>query len=1144
MIMNGFFSFCCVQYISNQVKLMNPKQIVKKIVVTFNLIAAIFVAILTSDAIDFTNASTPTLQGTSVLHLDTNNQISYSGVGTVWADLTSPQYNATLVGPTFDEGIVKSFDFDGIDDYVAIPHDSALKPNNITIEMWVNLDNWEQSSIQSIVSSYEDGGYYVGTENQALQFSIKTGGQENTISTSGIGLKGWQLLTLTYNGSTQSIYINGVLRDSSEQASGNIEYTHNNSVILGAAADTGTTPEIGQRLNGKLSQVRIYATALSAAEVLNNYQATSQLFAEYSIQTNQQSGSFTGGSENTLIAPNLQLRSLSASGLDKVRISITDATRESGDTLTIPSMTNVSCTTSGQPTGSWLCTNATPTDVENFQTQLRKISFSTSSTDDSNRIIVYTIGQAIPDNGRFYIVENTSRTWTNARDFAARSYYYGVQGYLATITSAEENALVTGKLGETGWIAYSDEITEGRFVWLSGPERASRLVTPYPFTYTNWNGGEPNNSGNEDYTQLYIGGSSNGRWNDLPSTSSLKSVIEYGWGNGDTDNLVSNVTLTYSADVVYSITYNEDGGVLDSPTTSYLASSGTITLPVATKLGYNFDGWYSSSDFSGSPIVSFESSDEANKTFYAKWSLIDYSITYNGLFDGTNNPSNPAIYNVNSGTITLASPTRSSYSFAGWFENSDLSTSGISQITEGFTGNKVLYAKWSPINYSITYDYNVSPNSPTNPQFYREFIIPASKIDANLSNFPVTIILDDTNYDFTGITYSGIYFTDANNTLLDFEVDAVSTTPNKVVYHVRVPAISSTQDTAIRAFYSTQNDYSNGNNPGDVWDDNYIFVSHMGDGISNVASATPVTQVNSITYSSGLLGDVANFNGGFIELPSSLNTDNFTKIILATPSQIGGDHNIITAANDSVFWINVDKLNATYKGNFKPSTVLNSPLVQTDSVSVFAKRFSDDDSHIWYNTSTFSITEGSNLRDSSRAPLVIGAYNTTGLNPFRGTMDEVRISNIGRSDAWIKAEYYSLTDNLLVYSGVNPSTYDITSGTITLTSPQSLHRTFDGWFENSDLITPGITQISMGSLGNKTLYASWTDVSYSITYDANGGSVVSPITNYSISSGTVTLPSATKAGYQFDGWFENPDLVTSGINQLPTGSFGNRVTIC
>ena len=340
-------------------------------------------------------------------------------------------------------------------------------------------------------------------------------------------------------------------------------------------------------------------------------------------------------------------------------------------------------------------------------------------------------------------------------------------------------------------------------------------------------------------------------------------------------------------------------------------------------------------------------------------------------------------------------------------EDSGITTITVRSIsTTGNTSASVVSSGLVFANtYSVDYIYGLTPNSPTNPQLYKELTIPASKIDEDLSNFPVTIILDDTNYDFTGITYSGIHFTDANNNLLDFEVDAVSTTPNKVVYHVRVPAISSSQDTPVRVFYSTQNDYSNGNNPENVWDANYIFVSHMGVGINNVASATSVSQVNSITYSSGLLGDVANFNGGFIELPSSLNTNAFTKIILATPTQTNALHNIATSANDAVFWIYQGGLRATYSNGFNPITILASPTIQNNQVGFFANRFNNDDSFIWYNNSSTSITLASNNRLTGRASIVIGAYDTAGQNPFRGTMDEVRISNIGRSDAWIKAEY-------------------------------------------------------------------------------------------------------------------------------------------
>ena len=129
----------------------------------------------------------------------------------------------------------------------------------------------------------------------------------------------------------------------------------------------------------------------------------------------------------------------------------------------------------------------------------------------------------------------------------------------------------------------------------------------------------------DDLPDLSADGFTWGGWHVGSETGSLAEV-----GYKVTKNLTLVAKWTQQADT-YTITYKFGDEVLTGLTpATYKSSDGTITLPTPTKEHYTFGGWYeSATDQSGTAVTSFESSDKANKTFYAKFTEITHTVTLN-----------------------------------------------------------------------------------------------------------------------------------------------------------------------------------------------------------------------------------------------------------------------------------------------------------------------------------------------------------------------------------------------------------------------------------------------------------------------------------------------------------------------------------
>lgn len=219
-----------------------------------------------------------------------------------------------------------------------------------------------------------------------------------------------------------------------------------------------------------------------------------------------------------------------------------------------------------------------------------------------------------PATGHFYELVNSNVTWAQARCLAeysngtysagtynattgnctatgalVRRTSNGLNGYLATVTSAAENEFIRTKIGNSSaWIGGSDVQVEGSWRWMDGPEAGLRFFIDGTCSdglrgecasadvgarYNFWNDGEPNDYGsNEDAVQILSGGT--GRWNDLGLTNqTIPYVIEYG---GDGGTAPSQGEAVASGTVVDTLT-------LATPTTaSYVDTTATDSFANAT----------------------------------------------------------------------------------------------------------------------------------------------------------------------------------------------------------------------------------------------------------------------------------------------------------------------------------------------------------------------------------------------------------------------------------------------------------------------------------------------------------------------------------------------------------------------------------
>ena len=403
-----------------------------------------------------------------------------------------------------------------------------------SVAMWVNpaasqnylanlLDNNHQGGINwTIEQDQGNNNHYIfgaGDGSAGVPFALAP----NT----------WQHLAIVRDSTNiNHVYINGVEAGHSA-GSGQINYDGNQSLRIGAWGG-------GSRYwTGTVDEVRVWDHALTSAEIiagmtgsLTGSEGGLAGYWRFNEGTGTNSTDFTsahhdahliGGAYWSFISPNTAV----PPGLGSQYILGIDISSSA-----LPAVVADSLPVAGQ-TSTNLITD-----------------FDTSFSTDMDPVFSRLGRNVLHFGGLSYFVTDYATDWNTSESGAVAA-----GGHLVDLSSSAENTWVYQNFSSFGdfWIGLHYSNTGTGFTWTSGA----------PFSYSNWNGGEPNNSGGNEFAVEMTGG---GGWVDIDPANARRGVIKISsTTDTDGDGLV-DVIDPYPSDPLNAFDLRASGpdGVFDT----------------------------------------------------------------------------------------------------------------------------------------------------------------------------------------------------------------------------------------------------------------------------------------------------------------------------------------------------------------------------------------------------------------------------------------------------------------------------------------------------------------------------------------------------------------------------------------------------
>ena len=427
--------------------------------------------------------------------------------------------------------------------------------------------------------------------------------------------------------------------------------------------------------------------------------------------------------------------------------------------------------------------------------------------------------------------------------------------------------------------------------------------------------------------------------------------------------------------------------------------------------------------------------------------VTNYSITY-VLNGGTNAAGNPTTYADNVGVSSFANPTRTGYTFAGWYDNASFTGSPVTNIPAGSSGDKTLYAKW---DIGLTYN--------TTGGYYE------------ISNAQDLVVL--ANYVKGGNNASGKTFKQTADITLSGNFEPIGSQPNS--YNpTPFSGIYDGQGHAITGLaVDTSSPYAG------------LFGYMQGGSVRNLTMVNP--NVTSNDYSRG-----AKYAGGIVGVIQSSTIEN-CKVINPTLKTSSGNGNNNKGAicggitggycvvTDCYFYTTGNVSAVGWNGlNVSVTASRTYTLTLNDGITTStAPTFSYGGTR-YYVSGTIIALGGLSDRTGYTSDYAVSGNVTVTDNQFA----------MPDGDVTVTAVYTPITYTITYHAGegvdfsTEKNAYTVESATITLDQPSpKTGYTFSGWYGNAGLTGDAITAIATGSTGDMVLWAKWTANTYTVHFE-------------------------------------------------------------